>query len=328
MSEGADHVVLYDDTASSDNGAGTTVTAILTRWPDPRPQLKIDDHYCAGCDNPYWDSDDMTSQLLLSAEATTGLAAALGAELDGLLEAVSAHLAGHGKDAVGRLADYCNAHRIICTRFSGTALDELGHTMHRRTIGKKPADDDDVFASPGPAQAALKAALAQDLASGDGGLCRAAERLARIAHQSQKDKAGCQYIGHPTRVAARIEAIGGLVETVAAGWLHDVVEDTWVTPEFLAEVGFPEPVIAAVDAATKRDGESTQAYVSRIAANPRAVVVKRADLADNTDPERLKLVDPETRQRLEAKYAAFAVALDTAFVVSGKASLISVKPAS
>lgn len=90
------------------------------------------------------------------------------------------------------------------------------------------------------------------------------------------------------------------------------MEDTWVTPEFLAKAGFPESVITAVDAVTKRADEPTEQYVRRIAATPLGVVVKRADLADNTDPERLKLLDAETRARLEAKYAVFTKALNMA----------------
>jgi len=38
-------------------------------------------------------------------------------------------------------------------------------------------------------------------------------------------------------------------------------------------------------------------------ATPIAVAVKRADLADNTDPARLAVLDEDTRRRLESKYA-------------------------
>ena len=120
------------------------------------------------------------------------------------------------------------------------------------------------------------------------------------------------YIRHPQEVAWRIKKAGGPPEAQAAGWLHDVVEDTWVTPAFLAVSGFPGSVINAVEAVTKRSGEPTEEYVRRIAGDPLAVTVKRADLADNTDPERLDKLDPSTRARLEAKYAAFTAMLDAA----------------
>ena len=144
------------------------------------------------------------------------------------------------------------------------------------------------------------------------GLCQEARLLAYTAHQGQVDKAGQPYVHHPREVAGRIRKAGGSPDAVAAGWLHDVVEDTWVTLDYLADAGFPATVINAVDAVTKRAGEPTEEYVHRIVADPIAVMVKRADLADNTDPDRLALLDPLTRARLEAKYAAFTTALEKA----------------
>ena len=158
----------------------------------------------------------------------------------------------------------------------------------------------------------LLAALREDMLVGDDGMERAASRLAHVAHCGQTDRAGCAYVDHPARVASRVKEGGGPPEAVAAAWLHDTVEDTWVTPQFLAEAGFPATVLSAVDGVTKREGEPTEAYVRRIVADPLAPMVKRADLADNTDPSRLALLDPSTRRRFETKYAAFTLALDAA----------------
>ena len=47
--------------------------------------------------------------------------------------------------------------------------------------------------------------------------------LATIAHRGQVDKAGKPYIDHPRRVAGRLA--GGPRYTLAAAWLHDVLED-------------------------------------------------------------------------------------------------------
>ena len=84
-------------------------------------------------------------------------------------------------------------------------------------------------------------------------------------------------------------------------WLHDVVEDTEVT---LADVEreFGATVSAAVDAITRRADEA-DSYYARVKANPIALRVKTADLADNTDPARLALLDPERQAHLEARYA-------------------------
>jgi hypothetical protein len=57
-----------------------------------------------------------------------------------------------------------------------------------------------------------------------------------------------------------------------------------------------------VEALTRGSGEAPDDYYARVAANPLAVKVKRADVADNADPERLARLDPALRERLTAKY--------------------------
>lgn len=126
-----------------------------------------------------------------------------------------------------------------------------------------------------------------------------ARDLAMSAHAGQVDKAGAPYAGHPERVAARLD---GDELAQAAAWLHDVVEDTSVTLEQLSEAGFPPAVVAAVDAVTRRPGEASDTYYARVAGDALAVKIKRADIADNTDPARVAALDPATRERLAAKY--------------------------
>ena len=80
--------------------------------------------------------------------------------------------------------------------------------------------------------------------------------------------------------------------------LHDVLEDTATTEDDLRAAGCPEPVIAAVRALTKNSGEPLEDSIARAASNPIARAVKRADIADNSDPDRLALLDTATAQRL------------------------------
>ena len=134
-------------------------------------------------------------------------------------------------------------------------------------------------------------------------LVATARRIATDAHRGQTDKAGAPYIGHPARVAAHAAAAGGDERVVAAAWLHDVVEDTGVTPDDLRAAGIPDDVVAAVVAVSKVAGEAMEDYVARVKRDPLAVAVKTADLADNTDPARLAALDEATRARLVAKYA-------------------------
>lgn len=133
-----------------------------------------------------------------------------------------------------------------------------------------------------------------------------ARAVAEQAHHGQRDKAGRPYIDHPARVAA---LVGEDPQTQAAAWLHDVVEDTPVTVEALRTHGFPATVVAAVAALTKTPGQNLEDYYAQVKANPMALAVKMADLADNTGPARLASLDAVTRERLRAKYARARQAL-------------------
>ncbi|OAA25016.1 HD domain-containing protein [Frankia sp. EI5c] len=139
--------------------------------------------------------------------------------------------------------------------------------------------------------------------------------LATRAHTGQLDKAGEEYIGHPLRVmetAGRSAGPAGVDPTHArmAAILHDVVEDTELTVEDLAAAGYPPAVVAAVDALSHRVDESVESYLARVAADPIAVVVKRADIQDNSDPARLARLPAERAQALAERYAGRRRLLD------------------
>ena len=86
--------------------------------------------------------------------------------------------------------------------------------------------------------------------------------------------------------------------------LHDVVEDTPVTLDDLRDAGAPTRVVDAVALLTHDKATERADYLRRIRTNPDALAVKLADNADNRDPERLARLDPETAERLRAKYEA------------------------
>lgn len=117
-------------------------------------------------------------------------------------------------------------------------------------------------------------------------LVEAARLVATAAHAGQVDKGGAPYIEHPAFVADRVRELGGDEAAVAAGWLHDVVEDTGFMLDALASV-FPESVMGAVDALTRRDGEPYFDYVERARGNEAACLVKISDLEHNLDESRL-----------------------------------------
>lgn len=107
--------------------------------------------------------------------------------------------------------------------------------------------------------------------------------LAAQAHAGQVDKAGQPYILHPLRVMLRVNT----EEERIAAVLHDVVEDTSITLEQLANEGFSQTVLAAVKALTKLPGESRMEAALRAAANQVSRTVKLADNAENMDLSRM-----------------------------------------
>lgn len=140
-----------------------------------------------------------------------------------------------------------------------------------------------------------------------------ADALAEVAHAGQVDKAGNPYIDHPRAVAATLAEHGD--NAVMAGLLHDTVEDTDITLDRLRQMGFPAEVVDAVDAVTRRDGETYMQFVARAAQHPLGRLVKLADNAHNSSPERLAALDPDTARGLERRYGR------------ARAVLLAVKPA-
>ena len=61
----------------------------------------------------------------------------------------------------------------------------------------------------------------------------AAFDLAYQLHKGQFRKSGEPYITHPVAVADLLRELGASASVIAAGFLHDVVEDTDITPEQL-----------------------------------------------------------------------------------------------
>ena len=123
--------------------------------------------------------------------------------------------------------------------------------------------------------------------------------LAAGAHRGQADKAGQPYILHPLRVMLHLDDEEGRIAAV----LHDVLEDTPTTAENLRDWGYDEKVIEALEALSRREGESYSDFIERAARNPLARRVKLADLADNMNVRRLPSLGDADRQRL-ARYQA------------------------
>lgn len=107
--------------------------------------------------------------------------------------------------------------------------------------------------------------------------------IAALAHAGQQDKAGAPYILHPLRMMLKLDTEQERVVAL----LHDVLEDSQLTLEELAEAGFDEEILTAVQTLTRQPGESRMDAAVRAVQNPLALRVKLADNADNLDLKRI-----------------------------------------
>jgi len=130
--------------------------------------------------------------------------------------------------------------------------------------------------------------------------------IASEKHMGAFDKGGMPYILHPLRVMSFLKSED--MELMAIAVLHDVVEDTDTTYEYLREMGMTERIIEGVRALTKIPGETTDEYKAKIKSSKDAILVKMADLRHNSDIRRLKGVTEKDVKRIE-KYHKFYLEL-------------------
>ena len=138
------------------------------------------------------------------------------------------------------------------------------------------------------------------------GLLAAAFHFAFQLHDGQVRASGEPYICHPVAVADLLRDIGASAGVIAAGFLHDVVEDTDVTPEEI-EQHFGAEVRGLVEGVTKLGGihftNKTEAQAENLrrmflamASDIRVVLVKLADRLHNM--RTLSALKPEKQQRI------------------------------
>ena len=106
------------------------------------------------------------------------------------------------------------------------------------------------FESPEDLYHELIASVRKYHPSADISLIEKAYHVARDAHEGQTRKSGEPYIVHPLCVAIILAELELDKETIAAGLLHDVLEDTVMTADEIKEE-FSEEVLLLVDGVTK-----------------------------------------------------------------------------
>ena len=125
-------------------------------------------------------------------------------------------------------------------------------------------------------------------------LTKKALRISFEAHRNQLDKSGIPYVYHPFHLAEQMED----EYSTCVALLHDVVEDTPITLEFLKSQGFPQEVTEAIALMTHDDDTPYFEYVKNLCKNPIAKRVKAADLAHNSDLSRFDHIDEEALERV------------------------------
>ena len=118
-----------------------------------------------------------------------------------------------------------------------------------------------------------------------------AYKYAREAHRGQKRKSGEPYFEHPYQTAIILSEMNMDIITVASGILHDVIEDTDISFQDIAEIISPE-VAKLVEGVTKISGikfkthEDKQAdnfrkMLLNVAKDIRVLIIKFADRLHN-----------------------------------------------
>ena len=106
------------------------------------------------------------------------------------------------------------------------------------------------FESPEELYDELIASVRKYHPSADISLIEKAYQIAKKAHEGQVRKSGEPYIIHPLCVAIILADLELDKETIVAGLLHDVLEDTTMTSDEIKEI-FGEEVLLLVDGVTK-----------------------------------------------------------------------------
>lgn len=128
-------------------------------------------------------------------------------------------------------------------------------------------------------------------------------RLVANYQGKQVDKGGCPYALHLIRIALKLD---NEIQRTAA-LLHDIIEDTECTLEILKEKGISEDVIEIVDILTRKKDESYMDFIKRIknSNNEDAIKIKKLDLIDNMNLDRLKEVKEEDIKRCKKYKKAY-----------------------
>ena len=137
-------------------------------------------------------------------------------------------------------------------------------------------------------------------------LIEKAYKLAAEKHKDQKRKSGEPYIIHPVETAKILAGLGMDEETIIAGLLHDIIEDTDYTDEEMREE-FGDEIALLVDGVTKlgnlvyetreeAQAENLRKMFLAMSKDIRVLIIKLADRLHN-----MRTIDYMTPKKIEEK---------------------------
>ena len=133
-----------------------------------------------------------------------------------------------------------------------------------------------------------------------------AYRYAEMQHEGQKRASGEPYFTHPCAVAEILIDLGMDTPSIAAAFLHDVIEDTNATAEDIRTY-FGSEILTLVDGVTKldkiryasheeEDAENFRKIFVAMANDVRVIIIKLADRLHNM--RSLNFLSNERQQRI------------------------------